>query len=259
MIKSNKPSHIQPILLAASLLTAASCLLTTAAAQQTTRKPAHIFLDLSETNLDKPSTVAKNTLSERLAAAGFRVTTKRREADLVVEGSISSRLTPVTDDVKKEGGVNAEAAASVRLLSGAEVIAATVERSAPGDWGAQAERVGEDRLVEVAGRVADDMFSGNVVREVSGFSEVSGIEVGASTKPESHPVKTMRKPASPNRGMSFMEVVWLVQNFAPEERIVSALRKYGIKFKPRDGAVNQLRNFGASETVINAVKTSNVV
>jgi hypothetical protein len=230
-----------------------ACVATTAAVQQTKRRPIHVFIDLRETNLDKPSTVAKNTLSERLAAAGFHVTTNRREAEMVVDGTISSRPAPVTDEVKREGGMNADATASVRLLVGSEVVATSVERSAPGDWGVQAERVGEDRLIEVAGRIADDMFSGDVVKEVA------GVEVGPAPKPGPRQVKTARKPASTNRGMSFMEVAWLVQNFAPEDRIVAALRKYGIKFKPRDTAVSQLRSFGASEVVISAVKTSNVV
>ncbi len=254
MIKSNKLNHILLGLLALGLLA-------TASAQQTKRKPVHIFLDLRETNLDKSSTVATNTLSERLASAGFRVTTNRREAELIVEGTISSRPSPVTDDVKREGGVNAEATASVRLLSGADVIATSVERSAPGDWGVQAERVGEDRLIEVAGRVADDMFSGDFV------TEVCGRETGPSTKsyakpdanPQSRTVRTARKPAGPKRGVSFLEVVSLVQNFAPEDRIVGALRKYGIKFKPRDAAINQLRGIGASEAVISAIKTSTIV
>lgn len=232
-------------------------LITTAAAQQTKGKSVHIFLDLRETNLDKPSTVAINTLSERLASAGFRVTTNRREADLVVEGAISTRTAPVTDDVKREGGVNAEATASVRLLSGAEVIATSVERSAPGDWGVQAERVGEDRLIEVAGRVADDMFSSDFVYEVSGRETRPTTK--PDSKPDSRPVKTARKPAGTKRGVSFLEVVSLVQNFAPEDRIVAALRKYGIKFKPRDVVINQLRSLGASEAVISAVKTSNIV
>jgi len=224
---------------------------------QSQRRKARIFLDLRETNLEKPSTVATNTISERLAAAGFRVTINRREAELIVEGAISSRSTTVTDDVKREGGVNAEASASVRLLSSGEVIATSVERSAPGDWGVQAERVGEDRLIEVAGRVADDMFSGAFVQEVTGAETVASAK--PDSKPESRPTKPARKPAGPKRGVSFLEVAALVQNFAPEERIVAALRKYGIKFKPRDAAINQLRNFGASETVISAVKTSNVV
>lgn len=265
MITSNRLSCILLILLAAGLVT-------TATARQTKRRQIHVFVDLRETNLDKPSTVAKNTLNERLATAGFHVTTKRREADLVVDGTISSRPSPVTDEVKREGGVNADASASVRLLAGSEVVATSVERSAPGDWGVQAERVGEDRLIEVAGRVADDLFSGDVVQEISGFDKpgsrqvkdgVTVIEVGASSKPESHQVKTARKTAGPKRnakpGMSFMEVAWLVQNLAPEDRIVAALRKYGIKFKPLDSAVAQLRNFGASDVVINAVKSSNIV
>jgi len=250
MSKSTKPNIVLLFLLAVSVIT-------TAAAQQSKRKTIHIFLDLRETNLEKPSTVATNTLSERLVSAGFRVTTNRREAELAVEGTISSRPTPVTDDVKREGGVNAEASASVRLLSGAEVIATSVERSAPGDWGTQAERVGEDRLIEVAGRVADDMFSGDFVQEVSGRETKPTTKPDA--KPESHPVRTARKPAGPKRGVSFLEVASLVQNFAPEDRIVAALRKYGIKFKPRDGAINQLRTLGASDAVISAVKTSTVV
>jgi len=225
-------------------------------AQSQLRK-ARIFLDVRETNLDKPSTVATNTLSERLAAAGFRVTTNRKEADLVVEGTISSRSTPVTDDVKREGGVNAEASASVRLLAGADVIATSVERSAPGDWGVSAERVGEDRLIEVAGRVADDMFSGDFVQETAG-PEVK-LQIQPPVKSESRPAKPARKTSGPKRGVSFLEVASLVQNFAPEDRIVAALKKYGIKFKPRDAAINQLRSLGASEVVISAVKTSNVV
>jgi hypothetical protein len=251
MIKSNKTCRV--ILL--SLL--ALSLVTTAVAQQAKTKTVHIFLDIRETNLDKPSTVAINTLSERLASAGFRVTTKRREAELVVEGTIGSRPTPVTDDVKREGGVNAEASASVRLLAGADVIATSVERTAPGDWGVQPERVGEDRLIEVAGRVADDMFSGDFIQEVSGRE--SKPVTKADSKPDSRPVRTYKKPAGPKRGVSFLEVASLVQNFAPEDRIVAALRKYGIKFKPRDSAINQLRTLGATDAVISAIKTSTVV
>ncbi len=254
MIKSNKQCSVLLSLLALSLIT-------TAAAQQTKPKTVHIFLEIRETNLDKPSTVAINTLSERLASAGFRVTTKRREADLVVEGAISSRPTPVTDDVKREGGVNAEASASVRLLAGADVIATSVERTAPGDWGVQHERVGEDRLIEVAGRVADDMFSGDFIQEVSGRETKPAPKADSKvdSKPDSRPVRSYRKPAGPKRGVTFLEIASLVQNFAPEDRIVAALRKYGIKFKPRDTAINQLRTLGASEAVISAIKTSTVV
>ncbi len=254
MIKLFKPNRVLFVLLLASFLAAT-------ADAQTKRRVARIFLDLRETNLDKPSTVATNTISERLAAAGFRVTTNRKEADLVVEGTISSRSTPVTDDVKREGGVNAEASASVRLLAGADVIATSVERSAPGDWGVSAERVGEDRLIEVAGRVADDMFAGDFIQEVTGAEAKPSTQPSAKldTKPESRPAKPARKPAGPKRGVSFLEVASLVQNFAPEDRIVAALKKYGIKFKPRDAALNQLRSLGASEAVISAIKTSNVV
>lgn len=233
------------------------CLLTMATSAQTQRRPVRIFLSVTETNLDKPSTVAANTLSEKLAAAGFRVTTKKSEAALVIEGTISSRLTPVTDDVKREGGVNAEASASLRLLAGSEVIATSVERSSPGDWGVQAERVGEDRLIEVAGRVADDLFAGDFVREVGGKPEPT-----TTAKPETRPATPRpapRKSAGPKRGVSFLEVVKLVENYAPEDRIVSALQKYGIKFKPRESALSQLRSLGASETVISAIKSSNIV
>ncbi|MBS1786928.1 MAG: hypothetical protein JST85_04365 [Acidobacteria bacterium] len=224
---------------------------------QPQRHPVRIFLNVTETNLDKPSTVATSTLSEKLAAAGFRVTTKKSEAALVIEGTIRSRLTPVTDDVKRESGVNAEASASLRLLAGSDVIATSVERSAPGDWGVQAERVGEDRLIEVAGRLADELFAGEFVREVSGKSEPT-----TNAKPESKsaaPHTAPRKTAGPKRGVSFLEVVKLVENYAPEDRIVAALQKYGIKFKPRESALSQLRSLGASEIVINAIKASNIV
>lgn len=250
MIKLFRFSNFLLLLLLASLLAAT-------AGAQTKRRVARIFLDLRETNLDKPSTVATNTISERLSSAGFRVTTNRKEADLVVEGTISSRPTPVADDVKREGGVNAEASASVRLLAGADVIATSVERSAPGDWGVSAERVGEDRLIEVAGRVADDMFSGDFVQETAG-PDVK-LQIQPPAKSESRHAKPARKTAGPKRGVSFLEVASLVQNFAPEDRIVAALKKYGIKFKPRDAAINQLRSLGASDAVISAVKTSNVV
>lgn len=226
---------------------------------QPARRPIHIFLALGETNLEKPSTVATNTLSERLAAAGFRVTTNRREAALVVEGTISSRSTAVTDDVKREGGVNAEATASVRLLTGSDVIATSVERSAPGDWGVQAERVGEDRLIEVAGRIADELFTGEFVQEVMGSEMKAAATTPTSTSRPAPHSKPARKPAGPKRGVTFLEVVSLVQNYAPEDRILAALRKYGIKFKPRDSAITQLRSAGASEAVISAVKTSNVI
>ena len=225
---------------------------------QTQKRIVRIFLDVRETNLEKPSTVAVNTLSERLAAGGFRVTTNRREAAVILEGTIVSRTTPVTDEAKREGGVNAEASASVRLLVGDEVIATSVERTPPGDWGVQAERVGEDRLIEVAGLIADDLLSGDILKEITegDVKPASGNTTAArpagSEKP-SRPAKKARK------GVSYLEVVSLVQNSAPEERIVSALRKHGIKFKPRDAALSQLRTLGASESLITAVKNCSVV
>jgi hypothetical protein len=227
---------------------------------QPPRRQVHIFLDLKETNLEKPSTVAINTLAERIASAGFRVTTNRREAALVVEGTIISRSTPVTDEVKREGGVNAEASASVRLLTGNDVIATSVERSAPGDWGVQLERVGEDRLIEVAGRVADDLFNGEFVQEL--ISEARPPANSGKETPAQPAIKPARKPAAKpqaKRGVSFLEVIALVQNYTPEARIVAALRKYGIKFKPRESAISQLRTLGASDALINAIKTSSVV
>jgi hypothetical protein len=214
---------------------------------QTPKRVVRIFLDVRETNLEKPSTVAANTISERLTASGFRVTTNRREALLIVDGTIASRLTAVTDEVKREGGVNAEATASVRLLVAGEVIATSVERTAPGDWGVQAERVGEDRLIEVAGRIADDLFSGDLTPEV----------MGGESKPAAPAAP--RPAKKPRRGVSFLEIVSLVQNSAPEDRIVAVLRKHGLKFKPRDAALNQLRSLGASESLLSAVKNSNVV
>jgi hypothetical protein len=101
------------------------------------------------------------------------------------------------------------------------------------------------------------MFSGDFVHEVSG-AEAKPVPK-PDAKPDSRPAKPTRKPAGPKRGVSFLEVVSLVQNFAPEERIVAALRKYGIKFKPREAAITQLRSLGASEAVISAVMSSNVV
>ncbi len=242
-----------------SLLLVLFCVVATGlVGAQTQKRVVRIFLDVRETNLEKPSTVAVNTLSERLAAGGFRVTTNRREAAVILEGTIVSRATPVTDEAKREGGVNAEASASVRLLVGDEVIATSVERTAPGDWGVQADRVGEDRLIEVAGLIADDLLSGDILREITGgdVKPASGNATAArpagSGKP-SRPAKKARK------GVSYLEVVSLVQNSAPEERIVSALRKHGIKFKPRDAALSQLRTLGASESLITAVKNCSVV
>ncbi len=223
---------------------------------QTPKRIVRIFLDVRETNMDKPSTVALNTLSERLAAGGFRVTTNRREAAVVLEGTIASRSTPVTDEVKREGGVNAEASASTRLLVGDEVIATSVERTSPGDWGVQPERVGEDRLIEVAGLIADDLISGDALREITG----GDIKPGSTGVTASRPAGTAKKtPKKARRGVSYLEVVSLVQNSAPEERIVTALRKHGIKFKPRDAALGQLRTLGASESLITAVKNCIVV
>ena len=230
------------------------------AGAQTPKRTVQVFLDLKETNLDQPSTVATNTLSERLSAAGFRVTTKRREAALIVEGTIASRPTPVTDEVKREGGVNAEASASIRLLVGTEVIATSVERTAPGDWGVQAQRVGEDRLIEVAGRIADDLFTDDLMPEMKGNEGKSTPRTPTPTPAPVGPGKPTRAPAKKaRRGVSFLEVMSLVQNSAPEERIVTALRRHGIKFKPLDGALSQLRSVGASETLISAVKNCHVV
>jgi hypothetical protein len=233
------------------------------AQSQTPPRQVRIFLDLRETNLNQPSTVATNTISERLSGAGFRVTTNRKEAALVVEGTIASRTSPVTDDVQKQGGVNVEASASVRLLSGREVIATSVERSAPGDWGVSAERLGEDRLLEVAGRVADELFSGQFFHEVTPApAKPAPARSAAEAKGAPEPKVTKKAPArrpAPKRGVSYLEVVSLVQNYAPEERIVAALRKYGIKFQPKDAALNQLRSLGATDGLISAIKSAQVV
>jgi hypothetical protein len=221
---------------------------------QTPRRQLHIFLDLKEKNLDQPSSVAANTLAERLTVAGFRVTTKRREATLVIEGVVNSRLTPVTEEVKREGGVNAEASAAVRLMAGNDVISTSVQRSAPGDWGVQAERVGEDRLIEVAELVAKDLFDGEFVQEL--------IDEARPPLRQTTPVKPAPKQAAKppvKRRLGILEVVGLMRNHTPEDRIVTALRKYGIKFDPRDPAFNQLRSEGASETLISAIKTLKVV
>jgi hypothetical protein len=245
------------------LVLSISCLLTISGQAQTKaqaqRRAIVIFFEIKETNLEKSSTVAINTLSERLSTARFRVTANRREATLVIDGTISSRLSPVADEVKREGGVNADATASVRLLAGDEVIATSVERTAPGDWGVQADRVGEDRLIEVAGRVADDLFSDDFIQQISPTpnSGSGSPPKGASANPGGSS-KIARKPAR-KPGVSFLEIVSLVQNYAPEDRIVSALKKYGIKFKPRDPALNQLRSLGATESLITAVKSSSVV
>lgn len=221
-----------------------------AAGAQTSRKVVRIFLDLRETNFAQPSTVAINTLTERLNAEGFRVTTNRKDAALSIEGTIGSRSTPVTDEVKKEGGVNAEASASLRLIIAGEVIATSVERTAPGDWGVQQERVGEDRLIEVAGLIADDLIGEEVVKEVLN-SALTTTRVTDQPK-----VRATRRTSPPKRGVSFLGVVKMVQNFVPDDRVVAALRKYGIKFKPRESALTQLRGFGASENLINAIKSS---
>jgi hypothetical protein len=222
------------------------------AAAQTQRKVVRVFLDIKETNFDQKSTVAINTLTERLNAEGFRITTNRKDAALSIEGTIGSRSTPVTDAVKKEGGVNAEASASLRLIIAGEVIATSVERTAPGDWGVQQERVGEDRLIEVAGLIADDLIGEEIVKEVLHSAQI----ITKATEP-SNP-RTTRKASPPKRGVSFLGVVKMVQNFVPDDRVVAALRKYGIKFKPRESALTQLRGFGASENLINAIKSSSV-
>jgi len=224
-----------------------------AAGAQTQRKVVRIFLDIRETNFDKPSTVAINTLTERLNAEGFRVTTNRKDAALSIEGTIGSRSTPVTDEVKKEGGVNAEASASLRLMVAGEVIATSVERTAPGDWGVQQERVGEDRLIEVAGLIADDLIGEEIVKEV-----LNSALTTSQVKEQSN-IKTTRRVSPPKRGVSFLGVIKMVQNFVPDDRVVAALRKYGIKFKPRESALTQLRSFGASEILINAIKSSSVI
>ena len=222
---------------------------------QTPKRVLKIFLDVRESNLEKPSTVATNTLIERLGAAGFRVTTNRGEAVVVLDGTMASRKTPVTDEVKEQGGVNAEASASLRILVGNEVIATSVERTAPGDWGVQAQRVGEDRLIELAGRVADDLFTNDLLPEIT----QPGAPVAKAPTRPSGPGKPAKAASKPRRGVSFLEVCALVQNSAPEERVIAALRKHGIKFKPKDQALSQLRGLGATEALITAVKSCNVV
>ncbi|HZS09104.1 MAG TPA: hypothetical protein VFD58_29995 [Blastocatellia bacterium] len=254
-------------------LFSASCLLMLAGslpvtAAQAQKRSIEIFIDVRENNLDKPSTVAINTLTDRLRDAGFRVATRRKDANVVIEGNIISRLTPVTDDVQKNGGVNAEATASLRLLTGGDVIAASVVRSAPGDWGTSADRVGEDRLIEVAGRAAEDLLDGNFISEVKGpdqGAEAHPETSASANRPKTKPASVGSKPAAsrahagPKKGVSFLEVVSLLQNYVPEDRIAGAVKKYGIKFKPRDAALAQLRSAGATEVVLNAIKSSTVV
>ncbi len=242
MMKTNRIGFTLIILL---------CLATVAGAQ-TQRKVIRVFLDIRETNIDKPSTVAINILTERLNAEGFRVTTNRKDAALSIEGTIGSRTTPVTDEVKKEGGVNAEASASLRLMVAGEVIATSVERTSPGDWSVQLERVGEDRLIEVAGLIADDLIGEEIVREVLNSAQSAP---AAKARPN---IRTARKASPKKTGVSFLGIVKMVQNFVPEDRVVAALRKYGIKFKPRESALAQLRGFGASESLISAIKGSSV-
>ena len=98
---------------------------------------------------------------------------------------------------------------------GSEVIATSVERSGPGDWGVQQERVGEDRLVEVAGLVADDLFlAGSHARSYRCGGDTRRRRPGRIPK-SAAPAKEARK------GVGFLEVVALVQNSAP--RIESSL------------------------------------
>jgi len=51
----------------------------------------------------------------------------------------------------------------------------------------------------------------------------------------------------------------LVQSHAADDHIVNSLRKYGVKFETHEQSLNCLRNAGASETVINAIKTLKAV
>lgn len=222
-----------------------------------TKKIVRLFIEVRETNLGKPSTVAINTLTERLTNAGFRVTTNRKEAMVVLEGTMASRKLQVTDEVTSQGGFNAEASASLRLIVGTEVIATSVQRTDPGDWGVQLERLGEDRLIELAGKVADDLFTDDLIQELPGSQRSEVAKPSKSSGPGKPYTKTAQKPV--RRGVSFLEVCSLVQNSAPEERVIAVLRKYGIKFKPRDEALTQLRTLGATEAIIAAVKSCNVV
>ncbi|QQS47415.1 MAG: hypothetical protein IPM66_01775 [Acidobacteriota bacterium] len=225
------------------------CVAITAGAQ-TQRRVIRVFLDIRETNIDKPSTVAINTLTERLNSEGFRITTNRKDAALSIEGTIVSRSAPVTDEVKKEGGVNADASASLRLVVAGEVIATSVERAGPGDWGVQLERVGEDRLIELAQLVAEDLIGEEIVKEVLNT---------ATPAPKAQSNRTSARRAAPKkRGVSFLGMVKMVQNFVPEDRVVAAVRKYGIKFKPRESALTQLRGLGASEALISAIRGASV-
>jgi hypothetical protein len=238
-----------------------ACLMLVSVQAQGQKRALTVCLEIKETNLNQPSTVALNTLADKLKEAGLRIVTKRKDANVVVDGTIASRTVAVTDEVQRQGGVNAEATASLRLLAGGEVIATTVAHSNPGDWGVQAERVGEDRLIEAATRAAEDLLDSNFVDEVTGSSKTAsaGEKTNAPTKPSPARRETAQrtnKPAGPKRGVSYLEVVSLLQNYVPEDRITSAVKKYGIKFKPNEAALAQLRSAGASEAVIAAIKSS---
>jgi hypothetical protein len=243
------------------LISTLACLTLTAVQAQGQKRALAICLEIRETNLNQPSTVAINTLTDKLKEAGLRIVAKRKDANVVVDGTIASRTVAVTDEAQRQGGVNAEATASLRLLAGGEVIATSVARSNPGDWGVQAERVGEDRLIEAATRAAEDLLDSNFVDEVSGSGKTASAEDKTNAPTKAAPARrdTARRPnrpAGPKRGVSYLEVVSLLQNYVPEERITGAVKKYGIKFKPNEAALAQLRSAGASESVIAAIKSS---
>jgi hypothetical protein len=223
------------------------------------KRPVVLFLDIKETNHHQASTVGTNTLIDLLKEAGMKIAAKRKDATVVISGTMEARAGAVTDDAKAQGGVNADATASVKLLSGAEVIASSVIRSAPGDWGVSADRVGEDRLLEVAKLVAEDLLDSNFVKEVIGPVADHGSagkgEAKSTAKSATVKNKPARKPAV-KRGVSYLEVVSLLQSYVPEDRIAGAVKKYGIKFKANEAAISSLRSAGASEMVISAIRSS---
>ena len=104
-----------------------------------------------------------------------------------------------------------------------------------------------------AGLIADDLIGEEIVKEV-----LNSALTTSQVKEQSN-IKTTRRVSPPKRGVSFLGVIKMVQNFVPDDRVVAALRKYGIKFKPRESALTQLRSFGASEILINAIKSSSVI
>jgi hypothetical protein len=66
----------------------------------------------------------------------------------------------------------------------------------------------------------------------------------------------VRAASSPRKPLSKEEVLELVHNFVPSERLADLVQQYGIDFLPTEDFLETVRKAGAEEVVIKALRAA---